>query len=240
MWSSSTGNISKGQEMGTVELKYVESLNLSASDNGLVDFTDQSNEKLNVWSGSVEPEITSTIDSIPETSTSSPDSLELDSASISSMKSSFEEFFSDVNKSFSASVNKGENAVKNSLETITSSVSSFVKSVNEAVDNAVYGAFSNVNPTGEVAGDKVTNFSSNLKEATSKAADFTIDALRRTFVVVEDSLTNGASFVLYSYQSAKELLAPEVRDALNLYEERASEFLRPAKVAFQQVSYIKP
>lgn len=235
MWSSSTGNISRGQEMGKVELKYVRSVNLSASDNGLIDLTDQSNEKLNILSGSVEPEITSTIESIPETSTSIPDSLELDSASISSTKSSFEEFFSGVSESFSASVNKGENAVKNSLETITSSISSVIKTANEAVDNAVYGAFSNVERTGELAGDKVTNISSDLKEATSKVADIAIGALRHTIVVVEDSLSNGASFVLYSYKSAKELLAPEVRDALNLSEERASEILRPVKVAFQQV-----
>ncbi|KAF3451065.1 hypothetical protein FNV43_RR07154 [Rhamnella rubrinervis] len=235
IWSSSTGTISKGQAMGKVELKYVESVNLSASDNGLVDLTDQSNERLNILSGSVEPAITSTIESVPETSTSIPDSLELDSASISSTKSSFEEFFSGVSESFSASVNKGENAVKNSLETITSSITSFIKSANEAVDNAVYGAFSNVDRTGELAGNKVMNFSSDLKEATSKAADVAVDALRHTIVVVEDSLTNGASFVIYSYKSAKELLSPEVRVALNSSEEKASEILRPAKVAFQQV-----
>lgn len=235
MWGSSTGNINKGWQIGKVELNYVENLSLSASDEGLVDFSDQSNGNVNILSGSVEPEIITSIDSAEETSTSLPDSLEMDSGSLSSVKSGFDEFYSGVSKSFSASVTKGENAVKSSLETINSSISSTIKSANEAVDNAFHGAFSSVDQTGELAGNTLTNFSNDLKESTSKAADIAVDALRHTVVVVEDSLTNGASFVLYSYQSAKKLLAPEIRDALNLSEEKAIDILRPVKVAFQQV-----
>ncbi|XP_015870154.3 uncharacterized protein LOC107407363 isoform X2 [Ziziphus jujuba] len=235
MWTSSTGNINKGQQIGKVEVNYVENLSQSATDEGLLDFSDQSNGNVNILSGSGEPEIISTIDSTQETSTSLPDSLELDSGSLSSVKSGFDEFFSEVSKSFSTSVTKGENAVKSSLETINSSISAAIKSANEAVDNAFHGAFSTVDQTGELAGNKLSNFSSDLKESTSKAADIAVDALRHTIVVAEDTLANGASFVLYSYQSAKKLLAPEIRDALNLSEEKAIDILRPAKVAFQQV-----
>ncbi|PON83300.1 Rhodanese-like domain containing protein [Trema orientale] len=74
--------------------------------------------------------------------------------------------------------------------------------------------------------------SSGLKESTSGAA---VDVLRRTIVGVEDALTNGTSFVLYAYQAAKELFPTEIRDALNSSEERATEILRPANIAFQKV-----
>jgi hypothetical protein len=47
----------------------------------------------------------------------------------------------------------------------------------------------------------------------------------------------GASFVVYSYGSAKELLPPEIRGALNLSEERATKILRPIGATFQQVYY---
>jgi hypothetical protein len=54
---------------------------------------------------------------------------------------------------------------------------------------------------------------------------------------VEESIAKGASFVVYSYGSAKELLPPEIRGALNLSEERATKILRPIGATFQQVYY---
>ncbi|TYJ19976.1 hypothetical protein E1A91_A09G229100v1 [Gossypium mustelinum] len=73
------------------------------------------------------------------------------------------------------------------------------------------------------------------KEASSKANIFAVDLLRRTIVVVEDSLSNGASTFIYYYASAKERLPPEIKDTLTLYEERTGKALKPIGDALQQV-----
>ncbi|BBH08628.1 Rhodanese/Cell cycle control phosphatase superfamily protein [Prunus dulcis] len=227
MWSSSTGTLYKQHPLGMVELKYVESSSLLAPDEGLMDLTNQSTENASILSGPVEPESILAADLTPENVTSASDPLDIDGDQLSSVKTSIEDFIDGVNKSFSASVDKGGSSVKSSLDAITSSVSSVVKSANEAVDNAVGRMFSTIDQTGQLGGSKMANFSSDFKEATSKGL--------RTFVVVEDSLSNGVSFVVSSYQSAKDFLPPDVSDALNLSEKRAAEFLGPAKSAFQQV-----
>lgn len=236
-WSSSTGDEYKSHPTGSVELKYVENLDVSATDYGVVDLTDNLNENANVLSGYVQPETITSVDLTPESSTSAAPSvsLDVDGDSLSGAKSSFEEFTAGVSSTFNDSISKGENTVKSSLETINSSISSIIRSANDAVDGAVGKVFSTFDKTGELAGNKVTNFSSDLKETTSKAANIAVDLLRSTIVAVEDSLTNGTSFVIYSYQSAKESLPPEIRDALNLSEEKANQILGPAKIAFQKV-----
>ncbi|PON60650.1 Rhodanese-like domain containing protein [Trema orientale] len=228
MWNSSTQDLYKNSSLGSFELKYIENSNLTATENGVVDFVDQLNGNENVLSVSAETEAITSIDLAPEPSTSAAPSVSLD-------VKGFEDFVAGVSRSFSDSVNKGDNALKSSLETINSSISSIIKSANDAVDGAVGKAFSTFDQTGELAGNKLTNFSSGLKESTSGAAVVAVDVLRRTIVGVEDALTNGTSFVLYSYQSAKELFPPEIRDALNSSEERATEILKPAKIAFQKV-----
>ncbi|RXI05543.1 hypothetical protein DVH24_017585 [Malus domestica] len=208
---------------------------LLAPDEGLVDFTNPSTENESILSAPIEPESISATDLTPGNPTSVSDSLDMDSDKLSSVKTSIEDFFDGVSKSFSASVDKGEYTVKTSLDTITSSITTVVKSATEAVDNTVGGLFSTVDQVGQYGGSKMTNFSSDFKEATSKGAVFAIDVLRRSIVVVEDSLSNGASFAVSSYQSAKDFLPPDISDALNLSEKRFVELLGPAKTAFQQV-----
>lgn len=235
VWSSSTGTMYEQHPPGRVELKFVDSSSLLAPDEGLVDFTNPSTENASVLPEAVEPESISATDLTPGNSTSVPDSLDVDGDPLSSVKTSIEDFIDGVSKSFSASVDKGEDMVKTSVDTITSSITSVGKSATEAADNTVGGLFSTVDQTGQYGGSKMTKFSSDFKEATSKGAVVAIDVLRRSIVVVEDSLSNGASFAVSSYQSAKAFLPPDISDALNLSEKRVAEFLGPAKTAFQQV-----
>lgn len=230
MWSSSTGDVYENPPMGSFELKYIENSDLPATENGLVD---QLNGNENVLSESAQPETITSIDLssfdlTPEPSTSGAPSVSLD-------VKGFEEFVAGVSQSFNESVGKADNALKSTLETINSSISSIIKSANDAVDGAVGKAFSSFDRTGELAGNRLTDFSIGLKETTSTAAVVAIDLLRRTIVAVEDALANGTSFVLYSYQSAKGSFPPEIRDALNLSEEKATEILGPTKIAFQKV-----
>jgi hypothetical protein len=76
-----------------------------------------------------------------------------------------------------------------------------------------------------------------LREATQKATGTSVDVLRVAIVAVEESIAKGASFVVYSYGPANDLLPPEIRGALNLSEERATKILRPIGATFQQVYY---
>ncbi|XP_059445546.1 calcium sensing receptor, chloroplastic isoform X2 [Corylus avellana] len=223
------------QSSGGAEVRYVDSSTRAAVEEGFMDFTDKSPQNADILVGSVESETISTTDMMPDYPISVSDSLDMDNDPLFNTKTSIEDFLAGVSKSLSASVNKGENAVKSSVDAVNSSITSVIKSATDAVDNIVSGLFSTADQNRELAGNRLTSFSSDLKEATSKASVVAVDVLRRTIVAVEDSLTNGASFIVYSYGSAKELLPPDIRDTLNLSEEKAIEILSPVKTAFPQV-----
>ncbi|KAG8484442.1 hypothetical protein CXB51_023785 [Gossypium anomalum] len=220
-WSSSVEAIMSPTD---VELKYVVNSSISSAEEKLVDLSNRSVENVNNYTGMEGPETISTIDTIHETPTAASNSVNFDNDSLSSVKTGLDDFLAGVNKSVNSSLDKGENAVKNLLEKITSSITSVKTSTSEAVDNAQV-----------LANNKLSNLSNDLKEASSKANIFAVDLLRRTIVVVEDSLSNGASTFLYYYASAKERLPPEIKDTLTLYEERTGKALKPIGDALQQV-----
>nr|XP_023929062.1 uncharacterized protein LOC112040400 [Quercus suber] len=234
-WSSSIGTINERHLLGRVEVNYIENSSTAAVEEEFMDLMEQSPQNSNILLGPVEPETISTTEMIPEYPTSVSDSLDMNNDTLLNSKTSIDDFLAGVNKSLSASVNKGENVVKSSLDAITSSITSITKRSTAAMDNAISGVFSTADQSRELAGNRLTSFSSDLKEGASRASVVAVDVLRRTVVAVEDSLTNGTSFIVYSYGSAKERLPPNIRDALNLSEERAIELLRPVRTAFQQV-----
>ncbi|KAH8480152.1 hypothetical protein H0E87_030406 [Populus deltoides] len=205
------------------KLKFLESYNISDVEEGPLNSADQFADNTDSLIRLVEPEITSTIDITPENPSLGSDSLEMDNDSLSSAKAGFDDFLGEVRDSINTSINKGGNVVQSSLDTITS----------EAVDGALSKVFSTFDETGELAGDRLTSFSSGLREATQKATGTYVDVLRVAIVAVEESIAKGASFVVYSYGSAKDLLPPEIRGALNQSEERVTEILRPIGVTFQ-------
>ncbi|KAM4113694.1 hypothetical protein ACJW30_04G015300 [Castanea mollissima] len=203
VWSSSIGTINERHLLGRVEVNYIENSSTATVEEEFMDLMEQSPQNSNILLGTVEPETISTTEMTPEYPTSVSDSLDMNNNTLLNSKTSIDDFLAGVNKSFSASVNKGENVVKSSLDAITSSITSITKRSTAAVDNAISGVFSTADQSRELA--------------------------------VEDSLTNGTSFIVYSYGSAKERLPPNIRDALNLSEERAIELLRPVRTALQQV-----
>ncbi|KAA3480089.1 calcium sensing receptor, chloroplastic-like [Gossypium australe] len=190
----------------------------------LVDLTNQSVENANNSMGMVGSETISTVDTMVENPIAASSTLNFDNDSLSGGINSLDKFLTGFNESFNSSVNRGENAMKNLLDKITSSITSVTTSASEAVDNAQ-----------ALADNKVSNLSNDLNEASNKANAFAVDLLRRTIVVVENSLFNGASSFGYYYWSAKERLPPEIKDALTLYEERTGKALKPVGAALQQV-----
>ena len=98
--------------------------------------------------------------------------------------------------------------MQSSLDTISSSIISIKEGASEAVDGAMSKGFSTFDQIGELASNRLTSFSSGLREATKKATGISVDVLRGAIVAVEESIAKGASFVVYSYGPAKNLLPP--------------------------------
>lgn len=168
-------------------------------------------------------------------SSSVSDSLTIDADALSSGETNIEGTLDGVSESVSSSVNKGEIVLKNSIDTVTSSITSALKDANEGFDGALTEVISSVDRLGEFAGNKFTGFSNDLKEASSKVGAVFVDFLRSAIVQIEESLSEGATYVISSYGSTKNLLPPEVQNVLSLSEERVIKVFTPVGAAFQQI-----
>ncbi|CAN1253471.1 Calcium sensing receptor, chloroplastic [Linum perenne] len=166
-------------------------------------------------------------------------SLESTSTLVSSDSSSFtatasfDDLFARIQDSIGASVNTGENVVTSSLNSINSSLTSITETASEAVDNVWSKVFSNID---QIAGIRLSGLLNDSKDATARLTGVSADVLRRTIVIVEDSIVKGTYFVVDYYGSAKELLPSEIRDAVNVTEERVGQILRPVGTTLHEVS----
>ncbi|CAN0923042.1 Calcium sensing receptor, chloroplastic [Linum grandiflorum] len=213
----------------------LEQYNLSAVD-GEMDLPGLSSEKMDSLIRSIEPEtVTSGNIGGQDTILESTSSLVSDSSSFSAT-ASFDDVFTRIQDSVGASVNTGEKFVTSSLNSINSSLTSITKSASQAVDDIRSRVFSNIDQTGELAGNRLSGLLNDSKDATTRLTGVSADILRRTIIVVEDSIVKGTYFVVYSYGSAKELLPPEIRDAVNVTEDRVTQILRPVGTTLQEVS----
>ncbi|CAN1833606.1 Calcium sensing receptor, chloroplastic [Linum perenne] len=157
-------------------------------------------------------------------------------SSLLSATASFDDFVTRIQDSIGASVNTGENVVTSSLNSINSSLTSITETASEAVDNVWSKVFSNIDQTGEFAGIRLSGLLNDSKDATARLTGVSADVLRRTIVIVEDSIVKGTYFVVDYYGSAKELLPSEIRDAVNVTEERVGQILRPVGTTLHEVS----
>lgn len=221
--------------LSTGEFRY----SLSTLPDELVDFAKQSTEGSDAFvPPAVQPEaILLTTDTTSGKFESVSNLVEGGNESLAATKASAGEVFAGINETFNDSINKGENALRSSVDTATSFIDSVVKNATTSADNAFSKVFSAADQTGELANKKITSFSSEIDGVTSKAPGLVIDVLRRTVVAVESSLSSGASYVVYLYGSAKEFLPAEIRDTVNIYEDKAAQVLRPVGSATQQVTY---
>uniref|UniRef100_A0A2P2M2T7 Rhodanese domain-containing protein n=1 Tax=Rhizophora mucronata TaxID=61149 RepID=A0A2P2M2T7_RHIMU len=226
-------HISIGTE-GTETLRHAEGYSISSVD-GVVDPVERLTISADNLVGPVEPETMSATQVASETPSLLSNSLNVTDNSLSGTRASFDDILAGAKDSISNLVNTGENTMKSSLDTITSSIISITESASKAMDDAFSTVSSTVDQTGALTGTRLTSFSNVLKEATSKASTISVDVLRGSIIAVEDSIVKGASFLVSSYGTTKELLPPEIRDTLNVSEERAAQILDPVGFAFQQV-----
>ncbi|KAI9114847.1 hypothetical protein K1719_013860 [Acacia pycnantha] len=225
-WNCSPVTASGHHSLTDGELIYVQNYDSSSVPERLVDLTEQSTEGSDT--------LLST-DIVLEKLISPPEPIAVDNESLGSTKTSIGDIFSGISKSFNATINEAENALQSSLDTATSLKRSVIENATTSVDDVFGEALSSVNQTGELANKKLSSFSSNLSGIASKVPAFAVDMLRSTIIAVESSLISGASYVFYLYGSAKELLPVGIRDAVNAYESKASQILRPIGSASQEI-----
>lgn len=228
MWNCSPASASGHHSLTHGELIYVENYDSSSVPKRLVDLTEQSTEGSDTL---LSTEI------VPEKLIPPPEPITVDNESLGSTKASIGDIYSGISKSFNATINEAENALQSSLDTATSLKRSVIENATKSVDNVFGEALSSVNQTGELANKKLSSFSSNLTGTASKVPAFAVDVLRSTIIAVESSLISGASYVVYLYGSAKDLLPVGIRDAVNVYESKASQILRPIGSASQEVTF---
>ncbi|KAI4317357.1 hypothetical protein L6164_025230 [Bauhinia variegata] len=234
MWSSP--EIRDGQHsLSSGEFRYKEIYNLSAVPEDLMDFTEQSTKRLDTLVAPGQPETILSTDITSENFAPAPSSINMDNESLASTKASVGDIFTGINESLNASINKGESALQSSLDTTTSLIKSVIENATKSVDNAFGEVLSAADQTGELANKKLTNFSSEINAVVNKAPAIAINLLRKTIVVVENSLISGTSYVVYLYGLAKDVLPVGIRDTVNVYEEKATEILRPIGSTYQEI-----
>lgn len=163
------------------------------------------------------------------------DAFEGANKGILNLKESVDHFITGITESINTSIGKVEGTAKDSYEAFTLSVSDTIRSVAKSFDSVISGLFSSVENSKLQASNELTGYSSSLKENVYRAGTSAIDILRRVIITVEDSLANAVTFVVYSYGSVKSFLPPDVRDVLDLSEEKTLKILSPVGAAFQQV-----
>ncbi|XP_042491853.1 uncharacterized protein LOC122071517 [Macadamia integrifolia] len=233
-WSYPTGAISKPYNLGSSDMSYVESSSVPTQEDEILKIPGEVVNGANILSGSDSmTAVDAAAINYPENPLSN--GSEMDGDAFSKLKTNIEDISLGFNESIDASVDKGERAVKSSVDAITSELIYRIKTATEAIENAVNDVLFFVGRTGESVANRLTRFSDDLKQTTGKVDIVAIDVLRRAIVTAEDYLAGGTAFFVYSYGSVKELLPPEVRDVLNLSEDKATEILRPAGTALEQV-----
>uniref|UniRef100_A0A803KTQ5 Rhodanese domain-containing protein n=1 Tax=Chenopodium quinoa TaxID=63459 RepID=A0A803KTQ5_CHEQI len=231
-WNYTTGRMSASFFRGGQHLTYVEDSSALVSQEQLGDNLVNSADIL-LESSSEGP--VSILDRVADSTSNVPDTSGITAEPLPSSSSSFMNILSQTNESTRASFGEGENALNSSVDKINSTISDIVKDGNQVIENLTTKVLSSFDQAGELTKSKLSSLPSNLKESSSKAGIVALELLRKTIFVVEDSLVKGSKFVYYSYDTSKELLPPEIQNALKLFEEKATQISRPVGMVFLQV-----
>ncbi|KAH9620784.1 hypothetical protein KSS87_019816 [Heliosperma pusillum] len=223
-WHYSAGKISDSLFLGGEDLKYVsqdESVGETIADNA--DFVLESISK----------ESASVLSNFAEDTTNVPEASSV-VTKLSQTANSFENFTSQANGSIGESISKVENVLNSSLDKVTSAINGIIKDGNEAIERVTNKVFSTADQTGEITRNGLSKLPGELKDATSTAGGVALGLLRKTIIVVENSLVKGSKLVYYSYETSKGFLPPEFQNTLDSFEVKISELSKPVSVVFLQ------
>lgn len=126
--------------------------------------------------------------------------------------------FAGVKESLNALVCNTDTAITNTINTITSSAQFASNTLNDTI-NGYVNTF-NRSVTGTLSG-----LSSNSKGVSSKAGVIAVDVLRNVIITAEGILKQGGALVVYGYESFKDILPPDVQNALNSSQETVSYYV---------------
>ncbi|PKA61580.1 hypothetical protein AXF42_Ash018193 [Apostasia shenzhenica] len=144
-------------------------------------------------------------------------------------------FLSGFVESIEQLLDSAKGSLNGTLETSKLTLSDFVKHAIETYDSAVSGILSLVDNFKEQGTNQLIELSIKLEENASKTGTLVVDILRSVIISVEVSLSNGASFVLYNFASAKSFLPPDIRNLVSTFEEVVKQSLSPIVSALQAV-----
>ncbi|KAI0504271.1 hypothetical protein KFK09_015223 [Dendrobium nobile] len=151
------------------------------------------------------------------------------------LKENIGSFFSGIEESVDKLLNRVDDSLTTTLNAWKLSLSDTVNGVTKTYDGIGSSLFSSIDDSKGQASDQLARFSIKLGENISKAGAVVLDSLRWIIIGVEDGISNGVTFVLYAYASAKTFLPPDIRDALNIFEDDVTQSLSPIGATFQKV-----
>ncbi|KAJ3678176.1 hypothetical protein LUZ60_001979 [Juncus effusus] len=130
--------------------------------------------------------------------------------------------------SFAKSVFQTEDAITDTYNDLRTSFYDALKSASKSFDDAINGLNSSVDSSKNQA---LNGFEGNFKGIGGSS----IEILRKGVYGLEGILGNTGAFLVNSYGNAKSALPENLRDVLNLSEEKIALVLNPVGIAFQKV-----
>ncbi|CAI9108577.1 OLC1v1008219C9 [Oldenlandia corymbosa var. corymbosa] len=216
------------------EIPYVPSSTVSADEGQLVVYTNQFINDSDIPVELANSDSISTLNIIQDDPSLPSETLNIDSETVSSAKSSALDIAGGTSEFLSDLINKGENALNSSLDNVLSSAKSAFQEATEAVDSISDKLKVATDRTEEMAGSQLSSISTGFKEASSKLGVNAVEGLRRGIVIIEDSIAKGSTSAAYAYGSLKKLLPSEIQNTLDISENKIAEFSRPVGSAFLQ------
>ncbi|CAO2838267.1 unnamed protein product [Amaranthus hypochondriacus] len=232
-WSYSTGTMNDAFLRGREHLTFVEDSAAFVSQENQLGYDVENSADILLQTPNIDP--ISIVDRIADSTSNVSDTVGSSSQPLPLSSSSIESVLSQTNESIRASFGKGESTLNSFVDNITSSITDVVKEGNETIEQLTSKVLSSFDQAGDLARAKLNSLPSTLQQSSSKAAVVALDLLRKTILVVEDSLVKGSKFVYYSYETSKDFLPPEIQNGIKSFEGKTSDILRPVGMVFVQV-----
>lgn len=173
--------------------------------------------------------------SFPENAAAISKTFEVHKDDVSNLKENVEHLLAGIRDSTTVSLSNAQNAVENTYDALVSSVMKTVDNEAHSIENAISSFLSSFEKSKEQADNKLTVISSNVQGNFYEAGGAATEILRKAIISFESFLSNATTFIVYSYESSKSFLPPELRDTISTTEGKLSEILIPIGTAFQKV-----
>ncbi|CAA6660290.1 unnamed protein product [Spirodela intermedia] len=177
----------------------------------------------------------STVNIIPENADAVSKTFEVHKDDVSNLKENVEHLLAGIRDSTTASLSNAQSAVENRYDALVSSVMKTVDNQAHSIENAISNFLSAFDKSKEQADNKLTVISSNMRGNFYEAGGVAAEMLRKAIISFESFLSDAGTFIVYSYESSKPFLPPELRDTISTAEGKLLKILIPIGTALQKV-----